>query len=464
MRDVLNRVSSTRLAMGLAATVVLSAGAMVAPGATQMAAAAEPVAPNTVTGFGSATAAGPSADTQFAAPLVTVVRAGDAGSNGYWVAAADGGVFSYGDAGFHGSLGGHELNSAVVGMASTPTGGGYWLTAGDGGVFAFGDAPFHGSLGGKALNSPIVAIAPVPTGGGYWLTAGDGGVFAFGDAQFLGAADAGALPAPVTGITASPDGTGYWLVGADGQVYPFGTADKGSPADRTVVNGAAAGIAAQSSGGYWVVHGPALESGPGESGPEVEAIQRRLTQLGYWLGPVNGTYGKLTTQAVFAFQKVEGLPVTGKVDGPTRQRIFTAGRPAPSSPAGDLVEIDKARQVLFVVRQGKVAFTFNTSTGTEKPYWFGGEQYRADTPTGRLLITHEVDGVKESRLGRLYRPKYFHPDGIAIHGYSFVPPYAASHGCVRVSKPAMDFLWSDDLAPVGTHVWVYGTTPPTPAD
>jgi hypothetical protein len=73
-------------------------------------------------------------------------------------------------------------------MASTPTGKGYWLVGSDGGIFTFGDAQFYGSMGGKILNKPIVAMASTPTGKGYWLVGSDGGIFTFGDAQFYGSA------------------------------------------------------------------------------------------------------------------------------------------------------------------------------------------------------------------------------------------------------------------------------------
>jgi lysophospholipase L1-like esterase len=81
------------------------------------------------------------------------------GGAGYWLTAQDGGVFSYGDAQFHGSAGGQHLNAPVVAIASTPDGGGYWLAAQDGGVFSYGDAQFHGSAGGQHLNGPVVAIS-----------------------------------------------------------------------------------------------------------------------------------------------------------------------------------------------------------------------------------------------------------------------------------------------------------------
>lgn len=77
-------------------------------------------------------------------------------------------------------------SAPVVGFAPTPSGAGYWQAAADGGVFAFGDAGFFGSLGGQPLNAPIVAIAAHPSGAGYWLTGADGGVFAFGAAAYLG--------------------------------------------------------------------------------------------------------------------------------------------------------------------------------------------------------------------------------------------------------------------------------------
>jgi len=105
---------------------------------------------------------------------------------GYYVCASDGGVFSYGDAVFRGSMGGKHLNAPVIGMAVHPKGNGYWLVATDGGVFAFG-VPNRGSMGGKKLNAPIEGIEATPSGNGYWLIARDGGVFAFGDAGFYGA-------------------------------------------------------------------------------------------------------------------------------------------------------------------------------------------------------------------------------------------------------------------------------------
>ena len=56
----------------------------------------------------------------------------------------------------------HALSAPVVGMAANPNGSGYWHAAADGGVFAFGEAPFDGSMAGAKLNGPIVGIAASP--------------------------------------------------------------------------------------------------------------------------------------------------------------------------------------------------------------------------------------------------------------------------------------------------------------
>jgi len=124
--------------------------------------------------------------------------------NGYWIVDSDGGVFSFGDAAFYGSMGGKPLNKPVVGMAATADGKGYWLAAADGGVFSFGDAAFGGSMANTVLAKPVIGIAANSRGTGYWLAATDGGVFALGGAPFLGSLGGQRINRPVFAISAVP--------------------------------------------------------------------------------------------------------------------------------------------------------------------------------------------------------------------------------------------------------------------
>jgi ribosomal protein L24E len=143
---------------------------------------------------------------------------------GYRFVAADGGIFSFGDAKFYGSAGGTKLARPIVGMASTPGNAGYWLVSSDGGIFSYGDAKFFGSTGALHLNSPIVGMSPTPSGQGYWFVAADGGIFSFGDAKFFGSMGGQPLTRPIVAIAATPTGRGYWLVASDGGIFSFGDA------------------------------------------------------------------------------------------------------------------------------------------------------------------------------------------------------------------------------------------------
>ncbi len=118
---------------------------------------------------------------------------------------------------------------AAAQVASTTSGHGYWLVASDGGVFTFGNAGFFGSLAGQHLNAPIVGLLPTPDDQGYWLVASDGGVFSFGDAAFFGSEGNQHLNAPVVGI-ASTAGAGSGPLGPSGPQGPQGATGPPGPA------------------------------------------------------------------------------------------------------------------------------------------------------------------------------------------------------------------------------------------
>ena len=148
---------------------------------------------------------------------------------------SDGGIFSFGDARFHGSMGGMPLNGPVVGLAPTDTHGGYRLVGDDGGIFAFGDAAFHGSMGGVPLNQPVTAI--ILRGDGYMMVASDGAVFDFGSSDFLGS-PVGRTTSAVVAATVRADRSGYLVAERSGRVHAFGSsvvieADEPAAASRS---------------------------------------------------------------------------------------------------------------------------------------------------------------------------------------------------------------------------------------
>ena len=62
-------------------------------------------------------------------------------------------------------------------MADTPDGNGYWLVAADGGIFTFGDAGYFGSVpAAHPASVGVVAISPVSDGQGYWIAGSNGAV------------------------------------------------------------------------------------------------------------------------------------------------------------------------------------------------------------------------------------------------------------------------------------------------
>ena len=199
------------------------------------------------------------------------------------------------------------------------------------------------------------------------------------------------------------------------------------------------------------------------SGAQTQVIQLRLLQLGFWNGGADGTYGKTTQQAVMAFQKYLHLPTTGKVDADTAAWLQAVDTKAHGqADTGTLVEVDKGNQLLFLVVDGKTQWVLNTSTATGQPYSEPDKNTPglmqtgvSITPDGLWKTDRErPDGWWDGDLGKIYRPKYFH-GGVAVHGSNSIPNYPASHGCVRVSVEAMDWIWGTNMMPLGITVWVH---------
>ncbi|HEX2040426.1 MAG TPA: L,D-transpeptidase family protein, partial [Acidimicrobiales bacterium] len=246
---------------------------------------------------------------------------------------------------------------------------------------------------------------------------------------------------------------GYWIASADGGVYSFGDAVfAGAGAGRVPPGKAVVAMVPSPAGGYWLLSADDVLA-PGSLGASVEAVQRRLLELGYFVH-ITGRFDLLTRQAAYALEKAAGLPRAGVIGAAERAALEQGVRPPVRSRSGYVVEIDKTRQLIVVVRDGQPIWTFHTSTGNNKPYSSGGLRAVAVTPEGRFRIHSAINGMRVSELGELWRPRYF-TGGYAIHGSPSIPPHPASHGCARLSNAAIDFVWSANLMPIGTPVLVY---------
>jgi peptidoglycan hydrolase-like protein with peptidoglycan-binding domain len=156
--------------------------------------------------------------------------------------------------------------------------------------------------------------------------------------------------------------------------------------------------------------------GLGSRGIAVRILERRLADLRYALRRVDSYFGYDTYEAVLAFQKVHRVSRTGRVSAGTWRLLNRAGIPRARVARGDHIEVDKTRQVLFEVRRGRVVKVVHVSTGAT-----------GNTPVGTWRVYLKTPGTLPS--GMYY--SLFFLRGFAIHGYPSVPPWPASHGCVR---------------------------------
>jgi peptidoglycan hydrolase-like protein with peptidoglycan-binding domain len=179
----------------------------------------------------------------------------------------------------------------------------------------------------------------------------------------------------------------------------------------------------------------------GSSGPAVAWLERKLTDLSYRPGPVDGYFDSRTRMAVIAFEKWEGLTRDGVMTGNDWVRLASAGRPVPRYyQNGKWIEVNRQKQVLLYCVDGRVERTLAVSTGSSR--------VGIVTPAGAYRVT------RKNTYERLrYKPLYLTWSLLAIHGYTSVPVYPASHGCIRTTWADMDEL--NPLIPVWTTVRVY---------
>jgi lipoprotein-anchoring transpeptidase ErfK/SrfK len=191
----------------------------------------------------------------------------------------------------------------------------------------------------------------------------------------------------------------------------------------------------------------------GSEGRAVELLQRRLAELGYQVHERDGKFGPETHHAVVAFQKVNRLDRDGVVGPVTRKALERPRMPKPrSGRAGFHVEADLTLQVVYLVADGRIREILDASSASGQTYTVRGDVRVSVTPLGDFKIQRKINAWRRSELGLLYRPAYF-TGGYALHGAPSVPPFPASHGCIRITTAAMDRLF--DKLPVGTSMLVY---------
>ena len=209
---------------------------------------------------------------------------------------------------------------------------------------------------------------------------------------------------------------------------------------------------------------PSAEASPSEE-PEptrsplptydVAAVQRTLSDHGYYAGAIDGRRGGGFRSAVMAFQKVHGLGADGVVGPATLTALKAPRTPSlkASSPSSR-VEVDLTKQVLYVVKGGAVSRILPVSSGNGETYLQkDGDKARALTPVGWYKIQRRIVGERKADLGTLYDPQYYYR-GWAIHGSNSVPAFPASHGCVRVTRADAKYLLG--ALSNGMSVYLYG--------
>lgn len=181
------------------------------------------------------------------------------------------------------------------------------------------------------------------------------------------------------------------------------------------------------------------------STPEtIAALQWELGTRGYAITDPVGEYGSGTRHAVMAFQKLHGLQRDGIAGPQTLGALAGAGPVEPRLGRHHHIEVDLAAQVVIVVGSDGSVTALNATTGAGA----------TATPRGGYRILRQVEGWDPGPYGPLYRPKYF-VGGIAFHGGYPVLAAPASHGCVRLPDPSVDWLWSSGVGAIGTPVDVY---------
>ncbi len=198
----------------------------------------------------------------------------------------------------------------------------------------------------------------------------------------------------------------------------------------------------------------------GDQGDAVRRLQRLLSGLNLYRGPIDAKYGPQVASAVMAYHKLlrAKRQWTWQTSDWSRSDSIGYGSVlGRHSGESDRVEVDIGNQLMYVIRGGRVAAVVHVSTGNGATYWSktkgpNGGYRQSITPRGNFALFKHISGWRETYLGGLYKPWYFHP-AFAIHGSGSVPAGPASHGCVRVPTWEADHLDSFLRLGLPVHIW-----------
>ena len=183
---------------------------------------------------------------------------------------------------------------------------------------------------------------------------------------------------------------------------------------------------------------------------QTKEAERRLSDMGYWTGAVDGLSDPATRSALIAFQKYEGRPITGQLTLDELEAIRTSTSPKAREPGYAHVEVDVDRQVLLMINDDGSVRVLPISSGSGQSFMDEGQTSIAYTPRGRFIVYDKVVGWEKG--SSMYYSNYI-SGGVAIHGYPTVPIQPASHGCIRI--PIFAAREVSQLLPIGTIVLVY---------
>jgi peptidoglycan hydrolase-like protein with peptidoglycan-binding domain len=201
---------------------------------------------------------------------------------------------------------------------------------------------------------------------------------------------------------------------------------------------------------------PSRVLAPGMKGADVKALQERLAALKYYPGTIDSQFGANTQAALWAFQEINGVKVTGVVDAATARRLELPKAyksPSYTGKRATRIEVSQHLEVLVLFVNNKITLISHVSSGGG--YYYNGGS-RAVTPNGTYNTTVYMPGWVQVPLGEMYNPVFFIGTVFAIHGDTYVPVGPASHGCIRVPMDIAGFFHTLVKTP-GTQVHVYGT-------